>query len=239
MQSGFQALLINTVYFKGDWVQPFPIHFTRKGVFKPSADANLNQHDVMYLQGQLEEIPYYEDEQLQMISLAYKTMASSESDISMFVLLPKKEGQLEDVVNGMPFSKFKDIVEHRMENHTVNVKLPKITLQHKTNVKEVMESLRDKKGRRWLRESNSTKTPVDEFYLSRASDNQDFVLTEFVHNVVLEVNEKGTRAAAITGGTINYDGLKKNFRCDHPYLMVIYDKVKEVVLFWAAIYRPN
>lgn len=238
----FTVLLANTVFFEGDWVEPFSSQYTRKGIFKPSTDSSTHLHNVMYLMGQKEDSSYYEDDHMQMLKLPYNIKDRSKADVAMFVLLPKKNKKLTDLINRVSFTIFRDIVRNKMTSHTVNVKMPKVTLQHRINVKEMLESLKEKRSRRWKRSIDRdeiNESPVEDFFLSGASSNPNFVLTEFVQNTVLEINEKGTRAAALTGGTINYDGLKKNFRCDRPYLTIIYDNQQEVVLFWATVYKPS
>lgn len=231
----FQMLLANTVYFQGDWLEPFSSQYTRKGVFRPTGDANTFLHNVQYLQGQLEELPYYEDGHMQMIRLSYVVGDPSKSDVAMFVMLPQRDRLLKDQIHLLNFTTFRGIIKQRMANHTVNVKLPKVTLQHRINVKKVMEEFKEKKGRRWVRSAAAETLALPASGMGQPKS----LLTEFFQDTVLEVNEKGTRAASLTGGTINYDGLKKTFRCDRPYLMVIYDCAHDTVLFWAAIYSPS
>lgn len=230
----FKVLLANTIYFEGDWLEPFASEFTRKGIFKPTAEP-MHQMNVTYLLGQLEELPYYEDDQLQMIRLAYVTKDRAQGDVSMFVLLPKAGKNLAEVINRVSFAKFQDLIKNKMTKETVNVKLPKVRLQHKINVKEAMEKYQDRKSRRWMRDTMAQNNSSAAAPLHKV----DLVLTDLIQESVLEVNEKGTRATALTGGIISYDGFKKNFRCDRPYLMVIYDSRHDVVLFWAAVYKPG
>lgn len=240
----FKAFLANTIYFEGDWVEPFSYQLTRKGIFKPSPNANHHLQNVSYLQGQLEDLPYYEDDKMKVIRMSYRIKDLSQKDVSMFVLLPKADHKLRELINRVTFNTFQDLGRNKMTNETVNVKIPKIKLHHRINVKEVLTFCQDQKSRRWMRSTTLNNTSNNSYQgqnMQRAAfpPNQDSMLTEFIQETVLEVNEKGTRAAAITAGIINYDGLKKSFPCDRPYLMVIYDSRHEVVLFWAAVYKPT
>lgn len=225
----FDLLLANTVYFEGDWVEPFANEYTRKGVFKTTPNHHNN---VTYMLGQLEEVPYYEDGSFQMIRLAYKTRQNDSQNIGMFVVLPREGRELKQIVDELSFDSFRNVLKNKMTLQTVNVKLPKVKLNQRIQVKEVLDKIQDRTNRQWARAINSTR-PV------KSSIDEGFMLSDFIQDVVLEVNEKGTRAAALTGGYINYDGFKKNFRCDRPYLMLIYDNQHDVVLFWASIYRPR
>lgn len=236
----FDVLLANAVSFQGDWAQPFPSEYTRKGVFQSSPEEKQN---ATFLLGQLEEIPYYEDDHMKMVRLPYKSSEKNKTqDIGMFVLLPHKTKSLREVIERMSFNVFREVAKNQMRKHTVNVKLPKVSLRHRVDVKKVMERFgeEDETDRRWAKRdtkaANSTKSKVED---EKPAYYESFELAEFAQETVLEVNEKGTRAAALTGGTINYDGFKKNFRCDHPYLMLIYDNHNEVLLFWAVVTRPE
>lgn len=238
-------LLANTVYFEGDWVQPFPSEYTRRGVFKPTGNDRDNLN-VSYLMSQMEDIPYFEDDLLQMIELSYvgAGAGNNSKDISMFVLLPKRDKTLQEVVQAVSFGGFQEARKHKMKLHTVNVKMPKVSLlSHRINIKEVMERAWAQNSRRWKTElsNRTTEEPQNniDFQLGRVSSDPAFVLSDFIQDTVLEVNEKGTRVASISGGIINYDGSKKVFRCDKPYLMMVHDNRNEVVLFWAAIYKPG
>lgn len=181
---------------------------------------------------------------MKVIRMSYRIKDLSHKDVSMIVVLPKDDHDLRDIINRVTFTTFQDLVRNKMTNETVNVKIPKVKLQHRINIKEVLESCQEQKSRRWMRSTTGNNTSNHSYQIQKMqraafAPNQDSMLTEFIQETVLEVNEKGTRAAAITAGIIDYDGLKKNFPCDRPYLMVIYDSIHEVVLFWAAVYKPT
>lgn len=236
-----QVLLANTVYFEGDWVEPFAKAYTRIGDFKPTEDAN-HYIRIPFLLGK-QDVPYYESDLFKMVRLSYVVKNNNSQDVAMFVVLPKtKEISLTTVVGNLTFESFRTIVKEKMLEWTVNIKIPKLTANRKLNLKQVLDSyfLKDRNNRRWTRDvqTKQRQMPLDDYHLSAASSQHDFILTDFVQETVLEVNEKGTRAASISGGYINYDSLSKSFRCDRPYLMIIYDAKHDIVLFWSAIHKP-
>ena len=78
-------ILINAIYFKGKWSLPFKKENTRKLPFK-NVDNSLVKTDTMYKY--FDEIDFYEDDKIQMISLPYR---SKKLRFKMIILLPNKE----------------------------------------------------------------------------------------------------------------------------------------------------
>ena len=71
-------------------------------------------------------------------------------------------------------------------------------------------------------------------------------ISEVVHKAFVEVNEKGTEAAAATAvGTMLSTGLgtrppePKVFRADHPFLFFIWDRKTGTVFFSGRVVDPN
>lgn len=71
--------------------------------------------------------------------------------------------------------------------------------------------------------------------LSGISGNKDLAVSDIVHKAVIEVNEEGSEAAAITGVIVNVKSSliprKNTFTADHPFLFYIVDKRTKTNLF--------
>jgi serine protease inhibitor len=61
------------------------------------------------------------------------------------------------------------------------------------------------------------------------------------HRAVIEVNEHGTEAAAVTIGTGDrtIDELPVPFNVNKPFIFFIYHVKAETVLFWGRVTRPE
>jgi serpin B len=63
-------------------------------------------------------------------------------------------------------------------------------------------------------------------------------ISAVVHKAFVEVNEKGTEAAAASGVSMP-SSLPPSFRADHPFLFLIRDRSTGSVLFLGRIMNPK
>lgn len=74
---------------------------------------------------------------------------------------------------------------------------------------------------------------------------QNLFLSQVFHKAFVEVNEKGTEAAAATGVTVSVTSLPlpapdpKTFVADHPFLFFIRDVERKSLLFMGRVVRPR
>ena len=83
--NGIAFILINAIYFKGNWSFPFKKENTKKLPFE-NVNKKKVKIDTMYKY--FEDIYYYEDDKIQMISLPY---SSKKLNFRMIILLPNSE----------------------------------------------------------------------------------------------------------------------------------------------------
>src|SRR5439155_10515776 len=115
-------LLLNTLYFKGQWKDSFKKYLTTKEKFKMLSN-NIKDVDMMTIQ---KTFPYYEDENYQLLELPYK------SDFSFGILLPKKTFifpvEVADYFNKLNYAK-------------VECYIPKFTQRNKMSLKDTFQKL--------------------------------------------------------------------------------------------------
>ncbi len=78
--------------------------------------------------------------------------------------------------------------------------------------------------------------------LSGMSPNNDLVVSKVVHKAFVEVNEKGTEAAAATGVVMNIETCCGRrlpvFNADHPFLFFIRHNPTKSILFYGRFCSP-
>ncbi|GJQ67308.1 hypothetical protein Trydic_g8208 [Trypoxylus dichotomus] len=70
---------------------------------------------------------------------------------------------------------------------------------------------------------------------------QNLRLSNALHKAKIEVNEQGTEAAAATvffSFRSSRPAEPVEFKCDHPFIYIIYDKLSEAVIFMGVFRRP-
>ncbi|XP_071469724.1 serpin B9-like isoform X1 [Marmota flaviventris] len=218
-----RLVLVNAIYFKGTWDEPFVKSCTCEMPFK------INQKEERPVQMMCQEayfnIGYVNEVQTQVLELPY-----ADKELSMIILLPDDGVDLSSVENNLTFEKFIAWTEAAsLQNTEVEVLLPKFKLQEDYEMKSVLQRL----------------GMVDVFQEGQAdfsamSTETDLCLSKVVHKSVVEVNEEGTEAAAATGIVIVADcsSCSPMFCADHPFLFFIRHNQTNTVLFCGRFSSP-
>lgn len=212
--SDLAILLINTIYFKAKWENPFDKSDTFQSRF-----SNLNGiTTIVNMMYQNEAFLYYEDQLMQVIEMNYIDKSFS-NNYSMGVILPKYKS------NKLPIIDINKISEYinNMELYQVDLYLPKFT--HRANV-DLIPALK-----KWgVKELFTTDA-----MLNNISDN--IFVSKVIHEAIVIVDEAGTEASATTA-CYEYDccdsgnNLKQvTFKADHSFIYYIRHKKLNTILF--------
>ncbi|XP_005398969.1 PREDICTED: serpin B9-like [Chinchilla lanigera] len=218
-----RLVLINAVYFKGSWEEPFEEWSTRTVPFK------INQKEQkpvqMMVQSGTFPLAHVSEVQAQVLELPY-----AGQELSMVVVLPDEGMDLSTVEKSLTFEKFQSWTrpEH-MRRTEVEVFLPRFKLQEDYDMGSVLQGL----------------GVVDAFHPGKADlsgmlADSDLCVSKFVHKSVVEVNEEGTEAAAASEGQISFDCDEELpvFRADHPFLFFIRHNSTNCLLFCGRFSSP-
>jgi serpin B len=214
--------LINAIFFKGEWVTSFNESATKEADFFLS-DGSIAKVDMMSTKG---NFSYYEGEDFKAARFPY-----GRDKIAMYVFLPNKEVTLDSFVESLSQEAWGKYISGFKLVEGLEVKFPKFKLEY--GVKRLNDVL-EKLGMGIAFDPNNANlggiAPVDLFI--------DFV----DHKAVIEVNEKGTVAAAATVVGISYTSvptIKPSFIVDRPFFFVIRDDRSGTVLFMGKVVDPT
>ncbi|KFD53456.1 hypothetical protein M514_05720 [Trichuris suis] len=208
-------LLVNAVYFKGQWDVQFSKDNTTPDTFYPTRNSSVTV-DMMNLR---DDFLYYEDDRSQVLGMPY-----SVEDYAMFVILPKPRYKLARLERTLSSEELLAMFRNAT-SQDVKVKLPKFTLEKEIGLKRALqriglESLFDP-----VRADLSLIDPTQHLYVSKV-----------VHKTFMQVDEKGTEAAGATSvkiipmrGTIRKRMYE--FTADQPFMFAIVDTKQELILF--------
>ena len=219
-----RMVLVNAIYFKGTWATPFPESSTRPDKFCARPDTTLTV-PFMHKRGQFS---YGENDQVQLLSLPYIGR-----QLQMIVLLPRNRdgiGPLESSLTPASLVSWTS----GMRQQQVDVALPKFKMSSGFSLAQALQALGLK----------------DAFDPGRADfSGMDgrahwLYLSAVLHKAYIEVNEKGTEAAAATAVVFAPTAARikeppREFRADHPFLFLIRDSTTGSILFTGRVMKPG
>jgi serpin B len=216
-------VLLNAIYFKGKWKYTFDAENTQLLPFY-TAQGESRDLPTMWQEGSFD---YFENQTLQAIRLLY-----ADERFSMYIFLPRAQEGLSDLLEGLNAGLLENWIQS-MEKREGEIYLPRFKLSFE----------------------RSLNTTLQELGMERAFDpqNADFggmlpippnaFLSEVKHKSILEVNEEGTTAAAVTSVVIGVTALPPEerflMRVDHPFLLAIRDEESGLFLFLGAVENPE
>jgi serpin B len=215
-------ILSNAIYFKGLWMTQFDIEDTADRDFeiKPT---EIVQVPTMVLTGSEESFNYSETDDLQILELPYKG-----DDVSMIIILPKENNisSVEQMLNNENLETWMD----SMYPTDVDIYLPKFTYKTEYNLKEMLIAMG----------MDIAFSPDADF--SGMNGYGGLFIEKVLHKAFIEVNEKGTEAAAATTVHILESAapeLPKIFDANHPFIYLIQHKETETILFMGKVVDPQ
>ncbi|XP_072366037.1 leukocyte elastase inhibitor-like isoform X1 [Scyliorhinus torazame] len=221
-----KLVLVNAIYFKGNWERKFQEQNTYEGEFR------INQNETKPVQMMRQKakfnMAYISEIKAKVLELPYV-----QSELSMIVLLPDRDDNsdgLQNLQNRLTFDKLMDWTNpEKMDNMEVKVVLPKFRLEEKYDLKSTLTLM----------------GMADAFSQSQANfsgmaEKNDLVLSKVVHKAFVEVNEEGTEAAAATAAIVmlRCAMVTPEFVADHPFLFFIRHNKTRSILFFGKLASP-
>ena len=227
-----RASLVNAAYFKGQWASQFKASETKFGNFYIKRD----QIRMVKFMRQKGSFNYYVSEELQahVLELPYEG-----DHVSMLVILPPwKDDSLQETVRRMTPETMKGVIAEIKTGYgkveKLDVMIPKFSISGSLELLEPLEKLNVSQ----LFGGNSNLTG----FLDQYGEEKDTVsLNSAQHKSFIEVNEEGSEAAAATA-LLGFRSARplfhSQFKADHPFLFLIFDKQTDTILFFGVYQHP-
>jgi len=222
-----RMVLLNAIYFKGAWKEPFNNWSTTEKEFTYGVDKKVGVPMMHKFNGRLKYASFGEGE---LLELPYKG-----STQSMLLFLPNESKTSESISSAFSraLKEDKDTSGYAKLSLTdVNLILPRFKVESTYKLKPTLIEM----GIKSAFSANSN--------FSRMTGQSNLVLSEVVHKAFVEVNEEGAEAAAVTGGiSATKAQLPKNpnpklLNFNRPFLFSIRDSAKQLTLFSGVVNKP-
>ena len=222
--------LVNAIYFKGIWQNQFARRATRSKDFFVSKKERVKVK-MMKLETNFKHIENDGELGCQLLELPYQG-----EDLSMLILLPQDKYGLTSVEANLTHDKLQKAIAltQVISPRGVKVYLPRFKMTQIFQLNEVLKKM----------------GATDMFHYGKAdftgiSHIEGLYVSLVIHKAFVEVNEKGTEAAAATAVVIEERSLSGGsakipvFCADHPFLFLICHKKSGGVLFMGRMVKPE
>ncbi len=214
--------LINALYFNGTWKYTFDTANTKPYPFYLS-DGSKESDSMMVVHDTLN---YYSDGDFQVVELPY-----GNGEYSMLVLLPTTSSSASLAAN---FSQTElNSITGGLARRDVQLTLPKFKVEYSTKLRDILSQMG--MGSAFSGSADFTKiNPAGGLHIS-----------DVLHKTYIDVNEKGTEAAAVTvvivattvvdsthGGPLMFD-------VNRPFLFLIKENHNNTIMFMGGIVDPS
>ncbi len=204
------AYLMNAVYFKSRWKEPFPADATSQEKF---LDEEGKESTVPMMKN-AGSFLYQENEHFSAVRLPYGNGA-----FQMTVILPQKGRTVQDVVSVLDAHGWSEITDLGFMRE-VDVWLPRFETKFHIDLNQLLIEMGMPTAFEELKADFGAMSP------------QALFLSQVMQDAVIKVDEEGTEAAAVSTGMFATSVPQySTFHADHPFLYLITESSTGAILF--------
>ncbi|XP_060919471.1 protein Z-dependent protease inhibitor [Labrus mixtus] len=218
LDSATQLMLISTIFFQGVWQKPFNPNYTDNAPFY------IDNYKVVQVPMMFLEDKFYMMEDM---SLGVKGLKLPyQEGVSMLILLPNKGTDYTVIDEEITAERFLSWINN-LYKIKLEVNMPRFKMEQSYSLHNLLPHM----GMATIF-SNSAN-------LTKLSKDEGLQVSEVLHKAVIEVDEKGTTAAAATTVSITPYSLPRTFTINRPFFFFIYHEKTNCLLFMGRVIDPT
>jgi len=213
-----RLVLLNAIHFKADWKFEFPEDKTRQMIFH-----HPNRQYIASYMHTKQDFKIFQDSTLTFLEIPY-----ADDLASMYILLPPDSCDIDDFINNLNYEKFKFFIESSVEDK-VDILIPKFKIEVRYKLKK-----------------NLMDMGMQQAFTSRANfkgmnGRSDLLIDDVIHQTFIEIDEKGTEAAAATAVVVREKSSPKvrYVNLNRPFVFIIKENYKNSILFIGKFMNPQ
>jgi serine protease inhibitor len=224
-----RMVLLNAVYFKGKWLDPFDSSATKEAAFHSTPGRSARRQ----FMSRLGDMLYGADTGVRMVRLPYQG-----GRIAMYIILPDSSLKLSSLVGRLSSSRWARWMQ-TLTTRDVHLQLPRFRLEYSASLSRPLRSL----GMTAAFECDSADF-AEMLPLSYLRDHH-MCISQIEQRAFVEVNEVGTEAAAVTMSLVlSPTGIQVKpppieLTVDRPFIVAIRDDRSGLLLFLGQITDPK
>ncbi|XP_015683130.1 protein Z-dependent protease inhibitor [Protobothrops mucrosquamatus] len=213
-----KIILLNYILFQGKWLHPFSAKLTKLETFYIDNYRTV-QVPMMF---KTDKIAAIFDKTLQcyVIKLPYK------GSVQMLIVMPVKEADYmfveDDLTNELVESWLKTMKIRKMD-----IYFPSFKLDQTYHMDQLLQDL-------GIKDLFSYKAD-----LSHLTNHKFVKISQILQRASIEVDEKGTEAAAVSVSEIMAYSLPDTIRLNRPFIFMIYEDITKNILFLGRVTNPT
>jgi len=151
-------------------------------------------------------------------------------NFSMFIVLPDEDKTIDNVLELWDDDAYKKWLTDFSELSGLDVIIPKFKFAYEKELNKVLQAM-----------GLTLAFDSDKADFSNIIEDIPLFISKVKHKTFIEVNEKGTEAAAVTSVEIRTTsiGPSNQFVADRPFLFVIREKYTNSILFMGRVEDPS
>ena len=217
-----KLFLLNAIYFKGAWAQPFDRQNTQDGRFT-LPDGQTVMVPMMHRQG---AYPYLRGDGFQAVGVPYRDGQST-----LYVFVPDSPAGLErflSVLDDAHWQRWRQ----QFARTSIYLQLPRFLMKDAWDLKPPLIALGMGSA------FDPDRARLEGLVRDSLGEPGSVYVTQARHAALVEVNEEGTEAAAATAVLVR-TGMKPAVAADRPFFFAIVDDASGATLFVGTLVAPG
>jgi serpin B len=222
-----QMFLLNAIYFDGTWTYQFDKSLTKPADFMVSGNTTVRA-DFMKTQGVMS---YLADAEKVLVNVPY-----GNKQFEMTLIMPQGEKALDPLLTGLDAETFANW-QSQTQTDSVQLLLPKFRFEGDYTQREFNTVLSDM----GMEEAFSNTANFSRLF---EGSSRNLKIDEVAHKTFVQVDEKGTEAAAVTVVSVVFRSssapkVPPLFYFNRPFLYLIREKNSGAILFMGKMMNPT
>lgn len=212
--------LVNAVYFKAPWAQPFHPNSTRDASFSRDDGTTV----MVPTMSQDAAFPHVVNDAVQAVELPY-----AEGDFAMLLLAPPAGSTLRAFVASLTAAQIDGWLD-AMQNGRIMLSMPKFSFEYDVTMNDALTAL----GMGVAFDSEAAN-----FDGIHDATRDDLYISQVRQKAFIDVHELGTEAAAATSVTVSVTSMPPALAFDRPFLFAIRERESGTILFIGLVGDPS